>query len=79
MPASSCVQAMTSAPRGTWAKVREELSSNNAAAFEAIDKALFVVCLDSEYWERISDVASGLRRAISRARRDAHQRGVGGG
>ena len=60
VPASSCVQAMTSAPRGTWAKVREELSSNNAAAFEAIDKALFVVCLDSEYWERISDVASGL-------------------
>ena len=59
---STCAQVMTTAPRDTWASVRAEMESNatNKAALSAIDKALIVVCLDTDYWQTLDDTANAL-------------------
>ena len=54
-PADECLSLLTSLPRDEWAALRESLlapgapgAETNAATFEAIDSALFMLCLEPE-------------------------------
>lgn len=67
--ARSAVGVLTTEGRRAWATIREDMMSGgdvNAECLRKVDSALFVVCLDHEAPESMSDLASNMLCGLSR-------------
>ena len=67
IPAGLNVNILTSEERDVWAKARTRLvrrSARNYAALRAIERALFVVCLDDSYPATVDEVGACLSLCV---------------